>query len=41
VRLCEEIAAANSHELGKPSAAVHLHLYGQAQNGVFLQTLKK
>jgi len=24
-----------------PSAAAHLHLKGQAQNGAFLQTLKK
>jgi len=38
--LCEEIAAANTHET-PPSAAAHLHLKGQAQNGAFLHTLKK
>jgi len=42
VCLREEITAANTWDLEtSPSAAAHLHLKGQAQNRVFLQTLKE
>jgi len=41
VRLYEETAAAKTPLETPHSAAAHLHLKGQAQNGGFLQTLKK
>jgi len=44
VCLHEEIAAANTQTQAletPPTAAAHLHLKGQGQNGAFLQTLKK